>query len=61
MSGKVEAGINGVSHGAVWAMRYEARSIFPLTGHVRDPGQRFHPQDPGYIDNPILGKNDVND
>ncbi|MHA4837964.1 TonB-dependent receptor [Sphingopyxis sp. MSC1_008] len=59
--GKVEAGINGVSHGSSVGYALRGAINLPLaeTFAIRVSG--FTRKDPGYIDNPILGKNDVND
>lgn len=61
VAGKVEAGINGVTHGG--SVGYALRGAINLpvsdTFAVRVSG--FTHKDPGYIDNPILNQNDVND
>ncbi|MGN6821046.1 MAG: TonB-dependent receptor [Sphingomonas sp.] len=61
VSGKAEAGINGVSHGGGAGYAFRGAINLPVSDTFAVRVSGFTHKDPGYIDNPILNLDDVND
>jgi iron complex outermembrane recepter protein len=61
LSGRVEAGTDSVYNGAELGYNYRGSLNVPLTDDFAIRASAFARQDPGYIDNPVLGVNGVNE
>jgi iron complex outermembrane recepter protein len=61
LSGRVQAGTSDVYHGAQPGFELRASANIPLTDTLAVRASGFSRQDPGYIDNPVLGLKGVNE
>ena len=61
VSGKVEAGVNGVAHGSGVGYALRGAVNLPVSDTLAIRISGFTHKDPGYIDNPTLKLTDVND
>lgn len=61
LSGRVQADVNGIYHGAEAGYTFRGSLNLPITDDLAIRGSAFDRQSPGYIDNPLLGLNGVNE
>jgi len=61
VSGRVEAGTSTIHNGAELGYSFRGSANIPLSDTVAMRASAFTRQDPGYIDNPVLGKDGVNE
>jgi iron complex outermembrane recepter protein len=61
VSGRVEAGTNSVHNGAELGYTFRGSVNLPLTSDLAIRASAFARQDPGYIDDPVLGIRGVNE
>ncbi len=60
-SGRVQAGLEGVHHGVEAGYNFRASVNVPLNDTLAIRASAFTRKDPGYIDNPVLHTDGVND
>ncbi len=61
LSGRVEAGTDGISNGGGPGYNFRGSVNVPVTGDFAVRASVFTREDPGYIDNPVLGISGVNE
>jgi iron complex outermembrane recepter protein len=61
VSGRLEAGTNSVYNGSELGYNYRGSVNVPITSDLAVRASAFTRQDPGYIDDPVLGLNGVNE
>jgi outer membrane receptor protein involved in Fe transport len=61
VSGRIEAGTSSVSHGSDVGYNFRGAVNVPLNETTAIRASAFTRQDPGFIDNPALGTQDVNE
>jgi len=60
-SGRVEAGTNSVHNGAEPGYNFRGSLNVPISEHLAVRASAFTRQDPGYVDNPVLGIKGINE
>jgi outer membrane receptor protein involved in Fe transport len=60
-SGRIEAGVSSVAHGDEPGYQVRASGNIPVSDTFAMRVSAYSRKDPGYIDNPVLGREDVND
>jgi iron complex outermembrane receptor protein len=61
VSGRLEAGTNSVSHGSEVGYTFRGSVNVPITSDLAVRASAFTREDPGYIDDPILGIKGINE